>query len=73
MEDEKVFPRLHPLKVPGRQALSYSETSEALDDSLEAQFQPVNDPSDSAVVEMFNEAMLARVCPRNEKKLTSPS
>jgi archaellum component FlaG (FlaF/FlaG flagellin family) len=45
------------LQVPGGLALSDSEKAEALADSLEAQFQPVNDPSDPAVIEMVSEAM----------------
>jgi hypothetical protein len=40
-----------PLLVPGGLALSDSEEAEALADSVEAQFQPVNDPSDPAVIE----------------------
>jgi hypothetical protein len=48
-----------PLQVPGGLALSDSEKSEALADSLEAQVQPVDDPSDSAVIKMVNEAMHA--------------
>jgi hypothetical protein len=36
-------------------ALSDSEKAEALADSLEAQFQPVYDPSDAAVIEMVDE------------------
>jgi hypothetical protein len=43
-----------PLLVLGGLALSDSEKAEALADSLEAQFQPVNDPSDPAVIEMVN-------------------
>jgi hypothetical protein len=52
-----------PLQVPGGLGISYSKKAEALDDRLEAQFQPVNDPSDPAV-EMVDEAMRASVCPR---------
>jgi hypothetical protein len=48
-----------PLQVPGGPVLPDSENAEALADSLEAQFQPVNDPSDTAVIEMVNEAMRA--------------
>jgi hypothetical protein len=48
-----------PLQVPGGLALSDSEKAEALADSLEAQFQPVNDPWDPAVIEMVNRAMRA--------------
>jgi hypothetical protein len=63
-----------PLQVPGGLALSDSEKAEALADSLEAQFQLVNDPSDPAVIEMVNEAMRAYVyAPTSEPKPTSPS
>jgi hypothetical protein len=48
-----------PLQVPGGPALLDSENAEALAHSLVAHFQPVNDPSDLPVVEMFNEAMRA--------------
>jgi mevalonate kinase len=40
-----------PTPPPGGIALSDSEKAEALADSLEAQFQPVADPSDTAVIE----------------------
>jgi hypothetical protein len=40
-----------PLVSPGGTALSDSEKAETLADSLESQFQPVNDPSDAAVIE----------------------
>jgi hypothetical protein len=44
-----------------------------LADSLEAQFQPVNDPSDPAVTEMVNEAMRAyEYAHASEPKLISP-
>jgi hypothetical protein len=57
-------------QVPGGLALSDSERPEALAESLEAQFQPVNDLSNPAV----NEAMRAYECaPASEPKLTSPS
>jgi hypothetical protein len=57
-----------------RTALSDSEKAEALADSLEAQFQPVNDPLSPAVIEVFNEAMRAyEYAPAIEQKLTSPS
>ena len=42
----------HPLVTPGGLAFSDSEKAEALADSLEAQFQPVNDPSIPAVIEV---------------------
>jgi hypothetical protein len=58
----------------GRLSLSDSEKAEALADSLEAQFQPVNDPSDPAVIEMVDEAMRAyEYAPASEPKLTSSS
>jgi hypothetical protein len=63
-----------PLLVPGGLALSDSEKAEALTDSLEAQFQLVNDPSDPAVIEMVNKAMRAyEYVPASEPKLTRPS
>jgi hypothetical protein len=40
-----------PLVTPGGTAFSDPEKGEALADSLESQFQPVNDPSDPAVIE----------------------
>jgi hypothetical protein len=43
-------------------------------DSLEAQFQPENDPSDPAVIEMVNRAMRTyEYVPASELKVTSPS
>ena len=45
------------LVTPGGIALSDSENAETLAESLEAQFQPVNDPSGAAVIEVVNEAM----------------
>jgi hypothetical protein len=63
-----------PLHVPGRQALSDSEKTEDLADSLQAQFQPVNDPSEQAVIEMVSQAMRAyENAPASEPNLTSPS
>jgi hypothetical protein len=60
--------------VPGGLALSDSEKAEALADSLEAQFQPMNDPSDPAVIEMVFEAMRSyEYAPASEPKLASPS
>ena len=40
------------LVTQGGLVLSDSEKAETLADSLEAQFQPVNDPSDPAIMEM---------------------
>jgi hypothetical protein len=48
-----------PLLVPGGLALSDSEKAESLADRLDAQFQPVNDPSSPAVIEVVHEAMRA--------------
>jgi hypothetical protein len=48
-----------PLQVPGGLALSHSEKAEALADSLETHFQPMNVPSYPAVIEIVNEAMRA--------------
>jgi hypothetical protein len=48
-----------PLVTPGGIALSDSEKAEALTDSLEAQFQPVADPSDPAVIETVDVALRA--------------
>jgi len=60
--------------VPGGLALSDFEKEDALAYSLEAQFQPVNDPSSPAVNEVVNEVMRAyEYAPASEPKLTSPS
>jgi hypothetical protein len=48
-----------PLLVPGGQTLSISEKAEVLADSVEAQFQPENDPLEPAIIEMVNEAIRA--------------
>ena len=48
-----------PLVTPGGIALSDSEKAEALADSLEAQFQPVADTSDPAVIETVEVALRA--------------
>jgi hypothetical protein len=60
--------------VPGGLAFSHSEKAEALADSLEAQFLPVNDPSDRALNDMGNKAMQAyEYAPASEQKVISPS
>jgi len=60
------------LVTPGGLALSDSEKAEALANSLEAQFQPVNNPSVPAVIEVVNEAMWAySFAPASEPKLTN--
>jgi hypothetical protein len=48
-----------PLQLPDGLYLSDSEKAEALADSLEAQFQPIDDPSYPAFTEMVHEAMRA--------------
>jgi hypothetical protein len=61
-----------PLVTPGGIALSDPEKAEALADSLESQFQPVNDPSDPAVIEKVAEALQAySYAPASEPKLTN--
>jgi hypothetical protein len=51
-----------------------SEKAEALVDSLEVQFQQVNDPSVTAAIEVVNEAMRAySFAPACEAKLTNPT
>jgi hypothetical protein len=63
-----------PLQGPGGVALSDSEKAEALADSLEAQFQPVDDPSDAAFTEIFDVAMRAyEHAPASEPILTTLS
>jgi hypothetical protein len=60
-----------PLVTPGGLALSDSEKAEALADSLAAQFQPVNDPSVPATIEVVHEAMRSySFTPASEPKLT---
>jgi hypothetical protein len=55
-------------------ALSDSEKAEALVDGLEAQFQPVDDLLDLAVIKMVNEPVHAyEYAPASEQKLASPS
>jgi len=44
----------HLLATVGGLALSDSEKAKALADSLEARFQPVNDPSETAVTDVAN-------------------
>jgi hypothetical protein len=61
-----------PLFTPGGTALSDPE-KEVLTDSLESQFQPVNDPSDPAVIEKVAEGLQAySYAPASEPKLTNP-
>jgi hypothetical protein len=63
-----------PLKMPERLALSDSEKAEAVVDSLEAQFKPVDDPSEQAWTDMFGEAMrTSEHAPARELSLTTTS
>jgi hypothetical protein len=50
---------LSPLFTPGGIAVWDSGKAEAIADSLEAQFQTVNDPSAPALIEIIDEKMLA--------------
>ena len=52
-------------------ALSDSQKTDALADSLEAQFQPVNEPSVPAVIEVVDKVIRAYLfAPASEPKLT---
>jgi hypothetical protein len=62
------------LQGPGGVALSSSKKAVDLADSLEAQFQPVDDPSDPAFTEMVDAEMRAyEYTPASEPTLTTPS
>jgi hypothetical protein len=62
-----------PLVTPGGTALSDSEKAEALADNLESHFQPLNDPSDPAVIEKVAEALQAYYYAlASEPHLTNP-
>jgi hypothetical protein len=62
------------LQGPREVALSDSEKAEALADRLEAQFQPVNGPSDPAFIELVDVEMRAyEYAPAIEPTLTTPS
>ena len=64
-----VFSPGHPTGI----ALSDSEKAEALADNLEAQFEPVTDPSVQAVIEMIYVALKSYLMtPASEPKLTNP-
>jgi len=66
-------PTPSPMVTPGGIALSDSEKEEALSDTLEAQFQPVADPSIPAVIEMVDVALRSYLhAPASEPKLTDP-
>jgi hypothetical protein len=62
-----------PLVTPGGTALCDQEKAEALADSLESQFQPVNVPSYPTVIEKVTEALQGySYAPASEPKLTNP-
>ena len=62
------------LVTQGGLALSDSEKAAALAESIETQFQLVNDPSDPTVIEMVGEALQAYAyAPAREPKLTNPA
>jgi len=62
-----------PLVTPGGIALSDSEKAEALADNLEAQFQPVTDPSVPAVIEIVDMVLRSYfLSPASEPQLTTP-
>jgi len=63
---------ISPLVTPGGIALSDSEKAEALADNLEAQFQPVTDPSVPAVIERVDVALRSYfLSPASEPQLTT--
>jgi hypothetical protein len=63
-----------PLQLPGGLALTDPERAGALADSLGAQFQPVDDPSDPTFTEMVDVAIRAyEHAPASEPTLTTPS
>jgi hypothetical protein len=65
---------LPPLQIPDGLALSYSKKAEALADSLEAQFQPVDYQSDPTFTETVEMEMRAyKYTPASEPTLTTPS
>jgi len=62
-----------PPDHPAGIALSDSEKAEALADNLKAQFQPVIDPSNPAVIDMVDVGLRYNfMAPANEPRLTNP-
>ena len=62
-----------PLVTPGGIALSDREKTEAFADNLEAQFQPVTDPSVPAVIDTADVALRSYlISPSSEPQLTTP-
>ena len=62
-----------PLVKPGGIALSDSENAEALADNLEAQFQPVTDPSVPTVIEMVDVTLRSYfISPASDLQFTTP-
>ena len=70
--DERSY-SISPLVTPREIALSDSEKAEALADNLESQFQPVTDPSVTAVIETVDVALRSYfLSPASELQLTNP-
>ena len=62
-----------PLVTTGGRALSDSEKAEALADNLKTQFQPMNDASFPAVIEMVDGLLRSYfLSPASEPQLTTP-
>jgi hypothetical protein len=67
-------PSSPPLQGPGGLALSDSEKAEPLADNLEAQFQPVDEPTDPGFTERVDvEKRAYEYAPASEPTLTTPS
>jgi archaellum component FlaG (FlaF/FlaG flagellin family) len=73
MADESSNSRRLTWSNQGGIALSNSEETEVLVDSLESQFQVVNNPTEPAVIEKVAEAQRAYIfTPSSQLKLTKP-
>jgi hypothetical protein len=71
--DDESSHSVSPRVTPGGIALSDSENAEALADNLEAQFQPVTDPSVPAVIEKVDVALRSYlISPASEPKFSNP-
>jgi len=71
--DESSYSISNPLRSPRGESLSQTEKAEAFAVSLEAQFQPVTDPSVLAVIEIDDVALKSYfLAPASEPKLTNP-
>jgi len=76
LEDDQAgdesFYSISPLVIPGGIALSDTEKTDVIADNLEAQFQPVTDPSVPAVTERVDVALRSYFSPASEPQLTTP-